>query len=182
MSAANRGAVRNERDFYETPQWAVGVVLDRVPLPLNVIDAGCGSWAIGRELVARGHSVVGYDLEAPPSPKGALLITDDFLTRDIAAPGAAVVMNPPFKLAKEFIRKANSITSGGTVCALLRLAFLGSSTKRIDLVGPGSTLRRVIVMARRPSFSGDGKTDATDYAWFVWGPGEGPAEIEVVPR
>lgn len=30
----------------------------------------------------------------------------------------------------------------------------------------------VFVLPRRPSFTGGG-TDATEYAWFVWGPGRG---------
>jgi hypothetical protein len=31
----------------------------------------------------------------------------------------------------------------------------------------------VYVLSKRPSFSGNGKTDATAYAWFLFGPGRG---------
>ncbi len=31
------------------------------------------------------------------------------------------------------------------------------------------TRTEVCVIPRRPSFTGDGKTDATEYAWFLWG-------------
>ena len=33
MSATNRGAVRNEHDFYPTPAWCVHRLLEAVPLP-----------------------------------------------------------------------------------------------------------------------------------------------------
>ena len=78
-------------------------------------------------------------------------------------------MNPPYRQAADFVRKALECSeSDAKVCALLRLNFLGSSRKRIDLVGPGSCLKAVHVLSRRPSFTGDGKTDACEYAWFVW--------------
>ena len=91
-------------------------------------------------------------------------------------------MNPPYRKAAEFIRQAIGERSrGGKVAALLRLNFLGSSRKRIDLVGPGSCLRSVLVLSRRPSFTGDGRTDACEYAWFVWEVGyDGSASLRVL--
>lgn len=26
----------------------------------------------------------------------------------------------------------------------------------------------LVVLSKRPSFTGDGKTDGTGYAWFIW--------------
>lgn len=102
--------------------------------------------------MAKGHGVVCLD---------ALGRESDWSNVDIA------VMNPPFSLAIEFLRRA--IKEVDTVAALLRLNFLGGQ-KRAEWhrCNPSD----VYVLPRRPSFTGGG-TDATEYAWFVWGPGRG---------
>ena len=92
-------------------------------------------------------------------------------------------MNPPYKHAAEFIRAAlHERVIGTKIAVLLRLNFLGSSRKRLDLVGPKAPLRSVIVMSKRPSFTGDGRTDACDYAWMVWEVGyTGDTTMRVLP-
>ena len=109
----------------------------------------------------------------------------DYLTSDSSGDfgdDLTVVMNPPYRDAAEFVRAALlSVAVGRKVCALLRLNFLGSSSKRLDLFEWGSELRAVHVLARRPSFTGDGRSDACEYAWFVWESGyRGSALIDVV--
>lgn len=89
----------------------------------------------------------------------------DFLER--AAPkkkAAACVMNPPYSLAEAFVRKA--LAEAEIVFALLPITFL-ASLERSELLDEHPP--RVCVLPERPSFSGDGATDAMDYAWFVWG-------------
>jgi methylase of polypeptide subunit release factors len=70
--------------------------------------------------------------------------------------------------AEKFIRKALAVAGKrGTVAMLLRANYLVPKTRR--------ALRRefgkpdVLALEKRPSFNGSG-TDATDYAWYVWGP------------
>ncbi len=58
-----------------------------------------------------------------------------------------------------------------TVAALLRLGFLASATRKNLFATVG--IPDVYVLAHRPSFTGNGKTDGADYAWCVWGPGLG---------
>jgi len=86
-----------------------------------------------------------------------------------------VIGNPPYADAAAHIARA--MDCGRTVAFLLRLNFLGSQ-KRLDF------WRRhpadVYVLSERPSFDGEG-TDATEYAWFVWGQcGSGPGRIQVL--
>jgi hypothetical protein len=180
VSATGRSDVRADRDLYLTPRWCTEVLLSRVRLTPVVVEPGCGQLAISRVLRDHGHHVTGLDTYPAASERGILTIERDWLKSDARTAPHDVVMNPPYRLAAEFIRKALEV-SDGQVCALLRLNFLGSSRKRIDLVGPGSTLRRVIVVSKRPSFTGDGKTDACEYAWFVWSPDGSGTTIEVVP-
>ena len=184
MSATNRGAIRADMDFYETPEWCVRQLLDREALGPARLDAGCGTGAILRHL---GKYAAGAELSAGrvriAEAAGLWVEHGDFLKDERTRYFDAVVMNPPYSLAREFILRAMEIVKDdGKVCALLRLNFLGSSRKRLDVVGPGSGLLRVLVMSKRPSFTGDGKTDATDYAWLVWRKGyKGAATIDVMP-
>ena len=72
-------------------------------------------------------------------------------------------MNPPFVLAMEFVRWG--MLHANTTIALLRLGFLASS-KRCAFMRANAP--DVYVLPNRPSFTGGGKTDATDYGWCVW--------------
>lgn len=91
----------------------------------------------------------------------------DFLTMPAPSPGAqrydVALGNPPFNLALEVIQHA--LTMSDVVCMLLRVNFLGSQ-KRAAWMRVNTP--SVYVLPKRPSFKSDGKTDATEYAWFLW--------------
>ena len=76
-----------------------------------------------------------------------------------------IISNPPYKHALQFVER--SILAAPVVLMLLRVGFLGS-VRRYGF------FRRhtpdVHISSKRPSFTGDGKTDGTDYAWFEWSP------------
>lgn len=188
MSATGRGKERHERDFYETPEHAVAALLRHVDVGTRgqVFEPGCGTGAIGdalQNLTKRRGWWRGCDIDQPSvdacTERGLSADCWDFLSKP-AEPGD-IVMNPPYKLAAEFIRHALATSDDSAkVCALLRLNFLGSSRRRLDLVGPKSRLARVVVLAHRPSFTGNGKTDACEYAWFVWTHDHtGPAQLAI---
>ena len=182
MSATGRGGARHPRDFYETPSWVTEALLDREPIHGPIFDPACGQGAILRVLHDRGMgSLWGNDIE-PGKSELYIRHNEDYLNCAPQPQWGSIVMNPPYKHAAEFVRVAIADTKpGGKVCALLRLNFLGSSRKRLDLVGPGSGLRSVYVLSRRPSFTGDGRTDACEYAWFVWEVGySGATTVEVL--
>ncbi len=193
--------VRHERDYYRTPTWCADALLLREPIHGPVLDAGCGTGAITEVLLAHQvGDVIGMDItilhetSSAPELQDALLLVHDFLAEDwerswrpLLPAVHAVVMNPPYNQAPDFIRRAlDLVEPGGKVCALLRLNFLGSSRARMDLVGYDCDLRRVYVLGARPSFLPNGKTDSAEFAWFVWerGPAMGwtsQATIEVIP-
>ena len=187
MSATNRGRERNPRDFYRTPAWCTEALLNYVELLPEVFDPCCGDGAILEVLKDEGHKVYGLELDAASAMEasqiiGAPVAVGDYLDEGRGhPPHCDVVMNPPYRQAADFIRTALDRSGPRQkVCALLRLNFLGSSRKRIDLVGVGSQLETVIVFSRRPSFTGDGKSDACEYAFFVFTKGySGPTEVVV---
>lgn len=79
-----------------------------------------------------------------------------------------VIGNPPYRLAEGFARLALGLVHpGGRVVFLLRLAFL-ESQKRGDLLWQEYPPESVFVCTDRPSFTGNGRTDSTAYAVFVW--------------
>ena len=173
MSATNRGAIRHKDDAYYTPAWCVRALLATVQLP-------GGNWlepAVGDGAIVRAVNEVRRDVEwtindIDLSRVGDLLACGwgqspytaagfEFEVEDIHA---VVITNPPFSQALEFVQGA--MKDGKIVVMLLRLNWLASQKRNRFLLDNAPS---VYVLPRRPSFTNDGKTDATDYAWFVWG-------------
>lgn len=76
-----------------------------------------------------------------------------------------IVGNPPYGDAKRHCEHAIKNARKG-VAFLLRLGFLASAQRSEFWKQNQPT--RVIVLSKRPSFTGDGKTDGSEYAFFVW--------------
>jgi hypothetical protein len=189
MSATGRSDVREKDDFYETPEWCTRAILPHLaPLPdvmHMVLEPAAGNGAIARVLLGSG----------PVLPNRLVMIeVDDARAAECSAVGDChaadflewarrpiigdacfdcfdlVITNPPYRLAVEFVRASlGLIRPGGEVAMLLRLNWLASQRRAaFHRTHPSD----VYVLPRRPSFV-RGTTDATDYGWFVWGPGRG---------
>lgn len=158
-------------DLYQTPPEAVAALLRVETLSGTVWEPACGPGAIVKVLRATGYRVyatdlVDYGLE--DSESGV-----DFLMH-WQAPGShigAIVTNPPFKLANEFV--AHALTMGiPKVCMLLRLAFLESDRRSAIL--DGGMLARIHVfrkrlpMMHRAAWEGPKANSGMAFAWFVW--------------
>ena len=74
------------------------------------------------------------------------------------------ITNPGFYLALEFLKK--SLVEADSVAFLLRLNFLGSQKRRA--FWQQHPVKTLLVLSERPSFTVNGKTDSTEYAWFIW--------------
>jgi hypothetical protein len=158
-----RGAFATRgHDVYETPGVAVEALLKAEPLPPHIWEPCCGSGRIVDVLRRHGHRVTSSDL-----------IGDgiDFLKERHAPDGVgAIVTNPPYRLAAEFVRHGLELVP--KVGMLLRLNFL-EGVRRSDLID-GGHLARVHVFANRlPRMHLAGRTgprcsSTTAYAWFVW--------------
>lgn len=155
MSATHRGAKRREADYYATPESAFRPLLYFLKAHQGGIwEPACGDGRLVKWMNEAGLEASGDDI----SRNGYNFLTDDSRYETI-------VTNPPFSLALEFCDRA--LSSSFNVFMLLRLNFL-ASRKRRDWWrrNPPSAL---FILSERPSFTDDGKTDATDYAWFYWG-------------
>lgn len=180
MSATNRGRAREPGDFYRTPPYAVRRMVESVPLPDGGwLDAGAGDGAIVRAARAfppfASRGVRWTAVELDPAHREALLdcavdvVIGDFLDGSLdrswtRCPFDVCVMNPPFTLALNFVRRAMEVCKTAVV-ALLRLNWLAGPEERT--VWTGDHVPDAYVLPDRPSFKRAG-TDATEYAWMVW--------------
>ncbi len=155
MSATNRGASRQPRDFYPTPEHAFKPLLECDALPFNTLyyEPAQGDGRLVRWLNESGRWCEGSDLATGT----------DFLT--VTARKEFIITNPPFSLAQEFVTHALALSDN--VMMLLPLGFLGAQKRRDWFVANEPSA--LFVLSKRPSFTGNGKTYAADYAWFYWG-------------
>jgi hypothetical protein len=174
-SFAERG-----EDVYETPACAVEALLKIEKLPVNIWEPACGPGAIVRVLRAVGHSVYASDLHdygGVGCDPGV-----DFLTNTCLGQAEAIITNPPYKQAQQFVEVA--LKRAPLVIMLLRLAFLESS-RRAHILDRGSGLARIHVfsnrlpMIHRHNWTGPRASSAIAFCWMVWERGhDGPATID----
>jgi len=179
-------------DFHRTPPFAVRAILPHLGVPALALDLGCGDGAIGTELRlawgegadiwgaesftslindARGAHVdldeYTYKIPVYDSVIGgdALVLTDEYFP---GGPPDLIISNPPFTRAREFAERAfDLVRPGGLVAFLLRLNWMaGQERAAWHRAAPSD----VYVLPRRPSFRADGRSDATEYGWFLWRP------------
>jgi hypothetical protein len=158
-------------DLYETPEVAVHALLRAEQLPDVIWECACGPGRIVDVLRGAGHRVYATDLVhyGCPDSEGGI----DFLTeRHPPFHVGAIVTNPPFKLAEQFVSHA-LLLGVPKIFMLLRLAFLESDRRRAIL--DGGLLARVHVFRKRlpfmqragwtgPKYSNSGMA----FAWFLW--------------
>lgn len=80
-----------------------------------------------------------------------------------------IIGNPPYRYAEEFVRRSHELLiNDGVIIFLLKLDFLASQ-KRGRGLWKEFPPAVVSVCSRRPSFTGDRKTYADNYALYIWG-------------
>ncbi|MCK9629993.1 MAG: hypothetical protein M0R37_15555 [Bacteroidales bacterium] len=115
-----------------------------------------------RELWKREH---GVDL-APRAPV-EILSCWDYLTAQLPTVYHLIAVNPPFKMAEQFVRRVidRDLDGHGVAVFLLRLGFLESQAR--SALFSERPPAEVHVLTARPSFA-HGKTDSTAYGLFFW--------------
>lgn len=176
---------RNPHDFYPTPPSLCRAVIDalRIDQPSRILDpgAGSGTWGAAARRRWGDTEITGIELRPVPKPEEYNHWIDmDYLIGYKGGGFDLVIGNPPYgDLAEQFIRRSlAALRPGGILIQLLRLAFLGSDDRGSGLWQEFPT-KEIWVLSRRPSFTGDGKTDATNYAMFVWQAGEKPPKCDL---
>jgi hypothetical protein len=168
-------------DLYETPPVAVHALLKVEPLPRVIWEPACGPGSIVNVLRSAGHRVYASDLVSYGCPESDSRI--DFLMERSTPHGVeAIVTNPPYKIAGDFVAHAFALGIPKVVM-LLRLLFLESACRSSVL--DGGSLARVypfanrLPMMHRDGWEGPKARSAFAFAWFVWEVGhQGRAEVQ----
>lgn len=160
-------------DFYPTPAWGTQALLNHVKFDGNILEPCCGDGAMAEVMIAAGYRVMASDIVARGYGS-----QQDFLS--IAGPCENIVTNPPFNVAEPLIDHALKIASG-TVCFLLRTAFL-ESARRYRTFYECRPPSRLLVFSERLSMYPKGSQveggGTMSYAWFIWEPGASDTKIE----
>jgi predicted RNA methylase len=162
------GDEREEHDFYATHPHAVPPLLRLLGKSVSVIrEPCCGMGHLSIPMEIAGKTVISTDLvDRGYGVPGVNFLTQNPLFDSI--PTDAVVMNPPYKLAQEFIEKA--LTLAPVVAAFLRISFLESETReefyRKHPPRYVACFSRRARSAKHGDFSGNGGPIL--YAWFIW--------------
>lgn len=177
---------RNQKriDYNPTPAWCVHRLLEEVYLPGgHWLEPAVGDGAIVRAVNAVRGDIIWTTIDIRPECEPDLVA--DFTAPLYAGAINAItpdglwdvcITNPPFSQAEEFVRSA--LKRSDYVAMLLRVGWLASDDRNawLRMHEPNTH-----VLPNRPSFRGDGGTDATDYAWMIWQRGRtSPAELHIL--
>ncbi len=163
---------REEDDYYATDPIAVDKLLTAVEIPFEVWECACGGGHLSERLIQHGKDVISTDLKDRGYTRGMGGV--DFL-QTIKTPfrgNGAIVTNPPYKYAKEFVYHALELLKEGELCCMfLKLTFLeGKERRKLFKKYPPE---KVLVFSERVkcakggNFAGVGGS-AVCYAWFVY--------------
>lgn len=159
------GYERIAHDAYWTPPWCVEVLLRHLPLikPCHIWEPACGIGNISKTLYRAGYKVASSDLHN----HGFGITPHDFLTCEPPPDLDAIITNPPYELAVEFVTRALALMQPrcGIVAMLLRNEWDCAST-RTHLF---KHLTLKLVLTKRPKWA---ETDVAsprhNFSWFVW--------------
>ncbi len=156
--------------FYETPEEATISLLEREKFEGTIWEPACGNGAISQVLKDYGHEVYSSDIVYRGYGSGWQI---DFLKQELASGYRDnVITNPPFKLDKQFVERALTVTNK-KVAMFLRLAFLESQNRKAMF--ENTPLARVYVFSKRLTlYPGDmpmeerGGSGSMTFCWMVW--------------
>lgn len=165
-------------ELFITPQETVNVLMEELVkyLPSNpkVIDAGSGTgslaWVVKEYLPESHITAIEIDSNLIPHLNSMQnidrVVEADFLNLSTNTYYDLIISNPPFTKAQEFVSTCLKYDRN-IVAVLLRLNFLASQ-RRHNWWSNMLEAPKIRVLSQRPSFR-YGRTDATEYGWFIWG-------------
>ena len=185
MSATNRGAEREPHDQYNTPAWSIERFLEDGPeLPGGVWYEPCAGTGAIVDAVDKRRDDVRWQL-ADIEEEACKTLRTKYPNTELLWGTAlgqtpwdvqpdVVITNPPYLPAYELLNHFLQTFPNAHIVLLLRVNFLASEARHALM---SEYAPDIYVLPNRPSFKGAGKTDATEYAWFVWNPSPRRREV-----
>jgi hypothetical protein len=157
MSQRDSGYERKERDLYETPEWVTEALLPHLRHFEYCWEPAAASGKMVRVLEMAGYKVLASDISAG----------EDFFKID--PPTEAIITNPPYELAREFIGRALSSTRpNGFVAMLLRTDFDHAKTRQYLFSRCPQFSKKVVLTKRIRWIEGSTGQPSFNHAWFIW--------------
>ena len=166
------GYARNARDAYFTEPWVTKALLDAVEFGSPIWEPACGDGRMAEAILnhPRGYCCAFSDVhDYGYEPKWFKLC--DFVRDPCPWPETQfndVITNPPFDLAREFVRKALHVVypQRGKVAILQRHEF-DAPKANWPLFEP--PFAQKLILSKRPRWStADKASPRFPYAWYVW--------------
>jgi hypothetical protein len=169
---AQRIEAKDSADDFPTPPWATRALIEYIIdgkaalSTMSCLEPACGAGHMAKALKEYFGEVRCADAFAY-----GYAPVRDFLTYPYEANAVDwVITNPPFRLAEEFVTRAQSVARRG-VAILARTVFLESVGRYEAIYEKRPPTKFAQFVERVPMIKGrlDSKaTTATGYAWFVW--------------
>ena len=156
MSQRDSGYVRIAFDQYETPEWATRALIPHIIKHHFIWEPACGSGKMSRVLQAQ----LSTDIQA-----GC-----DFLREDMPESITAIITNPPYSLATEFIDHSLKLTKpvDGFVAMLLRTDFDHAKSRRRLFADHPAFAKKLVLTKRIQWFEESKSSPSFNHAWFIW--------------
>ncbi len=166
-----RKEARDALDDFPTPPWATRALCEWLSQYHSLPD-----YSVREPCVNRGYmfeplcEYFGSIDAADVHDYGAGFKVKDYLFGPEPDPVCFTIMNPPFRLATQFIERALATSEVG-VCALVRTSFLEGAGRYDSLFSkaPPTTIlqftQRVVMHKGRVTEKG---STATSYCWLIW--------------
>jgi hypothetical protein len=172
MSQRDSGYQRKAFDAYDTPCWVTECLLPHTDGVQSVWEPAACAGQMAQALSAAGLQVTTTDISTG----------HDFLL-ETAKPVDAIVTNPPYALAQEFIEHALALTKpNGLVAMLLRCDFDHAKTRQ-HLFGSCPQFAKKLVLTKRIRWiEGSNGSPSFNHAWLIWDwRHEGPPTLAYAP-
>lgn len=182
MAQRDSGYIRKDFDHYDTPEWVTRALAGHLLRDqLYVWEPAGGHAAIERALYDIGvREVIATDIQEE-NFHGGIGMTHfvkggvDFLTAELPAKHInAIVTNPPYTAATEFIEHALELMKPvkGMVAMLLRTDFDHAKSRR-HLFADHPAFAKKIVLTNRiqwfePPPGAKGKSPSENHSWWIW--------------
>jgi len=161
MSQRDSGYARKQRDFYETPAWVTAALIPHLRPIRRVWEPAAG---LGKMVCALGAA--GLEVEGSDIADGV----DFLLEPTVRSDADAIITNPPYAQAQEFIEHALRLTepARGLLAMLLRTDYDHASTRK-HLFGSCPVFAKKLVLTKRIIwFEGPNASPSFNHAWFIW--------------
>lgn len=164
---------RAENDYYATDPKCLERLLEYETFSPYIWECACGGGHLSKVLIDKGYKVKNSDIIDRGFKDTEIIdflkVTKEDINKDFSRD---IITNPPYKYAKEFVKKALDISMDSTKVAMfLKVTFLeGQARRELFKEYPPC---RIYVFSKRMTCAKNGdftryQSGAVAYAWFIW--------------